>query len=430
MSDPKRGPKRDRVFRYGGDFAEQRIVRAKGCYIYDSDGRAILDFTSGQMSGILGHGHPEIVAVVQEMAANLDHLHSGFLSDPVIEFADALVHMLPPGLDRVLPLSTGGESNEAALRIAKTYTSGFEVVAFDRSWHGVTGGAAAATYSGGRRGHGPTLPGVLTLPTPHAYRSPFNRDGDYDWRAEFEFGWATIDRQSTGQLAAVIIEPILSSGGIIELPDGYMAALRNKAHERGMLLILDEAQTGMGRTGDNFAFERDGVVPDILTLSKTLGAGLPLSATITTAAIEQDCHDKDFLFYTTHAADPLPAAVGRKVVEIVIRDRLADRARQLGDYLKTQLHDLQQRHSLIGDIRGRGLLLGVELVTDRQTKAPAAEVGAAVSQRCLELGACLNIGRRGQGGVFRLAPPLTVSRGEIDSAVAILDQALSESGTA
>jgi 2,2-dialkylglycine decarboxylase (pyruvate) len=417
---------RSRVFRYGGDFADQCIVRARGPYIYDRDGREILDFTSGQMSGILGHGHPEIVAVVQEMVANLDHLHSGFLSDPVIKFADALADMLPDGLDRVLPLSTGGESNEAALRMAKTHTGGFEIVAFDRSWHGVTGGAAATTYSGGRRGHGPTLPGVLTLPTPHAYRSPFNRDGDYDWRTEFEFGWDMVDRQSTGQLAAVIVEPILSSGGIIELPDGYLAALQEKAHERGMLLILDEAQTGMGRTGDNFAFERDGVVPDILTLSKTVGAGLPLSATITSATIEQDCHDKGFLFYTTHAADPLPAAVGHKVVEIVIRDRLADRARDLGDYLKSQLHDLQQRHPIIGDVRGRGLLLGVELVADRQTKAPALDVGAAVGQRCLELGACLNIGRRSMSGVFRIAPPLTISRDEIDRAVSIFDQALSE----
>ncbi|MDJ0945621.1 MAG: aspartate aminotransferase family protein [Kiloniellales bacterium] len=417
---------RSRVFRYGGDFADQCIVRAKGSYIYDRDGHEILDFTSGQMSGILGHGHPEIVAVVQDMVANLDHLHSGFLSDPVVEFADALAEMLPEGLDRVLPLSTGGESNEAALRIAKTYTGGFEIVAFDRSWHGVTGGAAATTYSGGRRGHGPTLPGVLTLPTPHAYRSPFNRDGDYDWRTEFEFGWDMIDRQSTGQLAAIIVEPILSAGGIIELPDGYLTALQEKARERGMLLILDEAQTGMGRTGNSFAFEREGVVPDILTLSKTLGAGLALSATITSTAIEQDCHDKGFLFYTTHAADPLPAAVGRKVVEIVMRDRLADRARDLGVYLSSQLHDLQQRHPIIGDIRGRGLLLGVELVADRQTKTPTPEVGVAVSQRCLELGACLNIGRRSMAGVFRLAPPLTVTRDEIDRAVAIFDQALSE----
>ncbi|MBC8241198.1 MAG: aminotransferase class III-fold pyridoxal phosphate-dependent enzyme, partial [Alphaproteobacteria bacterium] len=270
--------------------------------------------------------------------------------------------------------------------------------------------------------------GVLPRRTPQACRWPCTREGDYDWRAGFEFGWEMIARQSTGQLAAVIVEPVLSSGGIIELPAGYMAALRDKAHERGMLLIVDEAQTGMGRTGDNFAFERDGVVPDILNLSKTLGAGLPLSATITSAAIEQDCHDKDFLFYTTHAADPLPAAVGHKVVEIVIRDRLAARAREHGDYLKRQLHDLQQRHAVIGDIRGRGLLLGVELVADRQTKAPAPEIGAAVSERCLELGANLNIGRRATASIFRLAPPLLVSRDEIDSAVAILDQALGECG--
>jgi len=421
-------PLASKVFRFGGDFAEPCISRASGSYIYDGDGRAILDFTSGQMSAILGHGHREIVDVIQDTVANLDHLHGGFLSDPVIAFADALSEILPPELDRVLPLSTGGESNEAALRIAKTYTGGFEVVAFDRSWHGMTSGAAAATYSGGRRGHGPTLPGVLTLPTPHAYRSPFNRDGDYDWRAEFEFGWQMIDRQSTGQLAAVIVEPILSSGGIIELPEGYLADLRDKAHERGMLLILDEAQTGMGRTGLNFAFLRDGVTPDILTLSKTLGAGLPLSATITSAAIEQDCHDKGFLFYTTHAADPLPAAVGAKVVEIVQRDRLAERAGELGEYLKAQLLDLQQRHAVIGDVRGRGLLQGVEMVKDRQSKTPAPEIGMAISRRCLELGACLNISRPSSAGIFRIAPPLTVSRDEIDSAMAIFDSALSECG--
>ncbi len=414
------------VFRYGGGFAEQRISRAEGSYIYDSNGRAILDFTSGQMSGILGHSHPEIVAVIRDMAGRLDHLHSGFLSDPVVEFADALSAMLPAPLDRVLPLSTGGESNEAAIRIAKTYTGGFEIVAFDRAWHGVTGGAAAATYSGGRRGHGPTMPGVLTLPTPHAYRSPFNRDGVYDWRAELEYGWDIIDRQSTGNLAAVIVEPILSSGGIIEPPEGYLAALRDKAHERGMLLIFDEAQTGMGRTGTSFAFQHDGVVPDILNLSKTLGAGLPLSATITRAEIEEDCFDKGFLFYTTHAADPLPAAVGRKVVEIVQRDRLAAQAKELGDYLKARLLDLQQRHVIIGDVRGRGLLLGVELVADRATKAPAPEVGAAISERCLELGACLNISRKGVAGVFRIAPPLTTTRDEIDRAMNVFDQALGD----
>ena len=166
------------------------------------------------------------------------------------------------------------------------------------------------------------------LPAPDPYRSRFiGADGTYDWRSELDFGFELVDRQSTGELAACIAEPILSSGGVLEPPVGYMPALAAKCRERGMLLIFDEAQTGLGRTGDLFACERDGVVPDFLTLSKTLGAGLPLAAVLTTPEIEDICHERGFLFYTTHASDPLPAAVGLKVLEIVIRDKLTERAR-------------------------------------------------------------------------------------------------------
>ena len=414
------------VFRYTEEFSDTIINAARGACVYDRDGREILDFTSGQMSAILGHAHPEIVATVSAAVARLVHLHSSFLSDVVIDFADALSGLLPESLSRVLPLSTGGESNEAALRMAKLATGRYEVVAFDRSWHGVTGGASAATFNGARRGYGPPVPGVLALPTPHPYRSPFASNGTYDWRSELDWGFEMIDRQSTGSLAAMIAEPIPSSGGIIEPPDGYLAALAECCRARGMLLILDEAQTGMGRTGDRFAFEHEGVVPDILTLSKTLGAGLPLSATVASAEVEQACHEHDFLFYTTHAADPLPAAVGTKVIEILVRDRLEERARELGRYMKGILRDLQQRHEPIGDVRGRGLLLGVELVGDRHRKEPAPALGAAVGRRCIELGASLNIARQSSAHIFRIAPPLTVTREQIDTAMAILDQALTE----
>lgn len=416
------------VFRYsGGEFAELIIERAQGAYVYGADGKALLDFTSGQMSGILGHSHPEIVATVQQAAAQLDHVHSSFLSTPVLKLTEALNNLLPDSLSKVLPLSTGGESNEAALRMAKMFTGNFEVVAFDRSWHGVTGGAGSSTFNGARQGYGPALPGALALPTPDAYRSPFaSDDGSYDWQAELDFGFAMLDRQSVGRLAAMLAEPILSSAGIVELPKGYLKALKKKCEERGMLLILDEAQTGLGRTGDTFAFEHEGVVPDILNLSKTLGAGLPLSATITSPEIEALCHERGYIFYTTHAADPLPASVGTKVIEIIVRDSLTERARELGVYMKDQLLTLKQRHEAIGDVRGRGLLLGVELVTDRRSKTPAHELGLAVSQRCLELGASLNIGRRSLANIFRIAPPLIVKREQIDSAMSILDQALSE----
>jgi 2,2-dialkylglycine decarboxylase (pyruvate) len=191
-----------------------------------------------------------------------------------------------------------------------------------------------------------------------------------------------------------------------------------------MLLILDEAQTGVGRTGHMFAFERDEVVPDILTLSKTLGAGLPLSAVMASDAIAREAEARDFLFYTTHVNDPLPAAVGLKVLEIVVRDRLPDKARTSGARLAEGLRGLQRRHSCIGDVRGRGLLMGIEF-TDAGGK-DAQTISDAVTDTAMELGLSANIVRAGaSGGTMRIAPPLTVSDAEIDLGLDLLDAAIS-----
>ena len=416
---------RSHLIRYGGRFESMIIERAEGSFVYDADGRAILDFTSGQMSSLLGHGHPEIAAVVADHARRLDHLFSGMLSRPVVDLARELAEVTPPGLDRAMLLSTGGESNEAAIKMAKLYTGGHEIVGFAQSWHGMTGGAAAATYSAGRKGYGPTAVGSFAIPAPSAYRPRFMQNGTADWEAELDYGFDLIDRQSSGNLAAFIAEPILSSGGVIDLPLGYLAALKRKCVERGMLLILDEAQTGVGRTGLMFAFERDGVVPDILTLSKTLGAGLPLSAVVCSKEVEERCHDRKFLFYTTHVSDPLPAAVGLKVLEVVQRDGLVDRARTAGARLAAGLCALKERFECIGDVRGRGLLLGVEIVTDRKTRVPAPELGAAISGECMALGLSMNIVQLpGMGGVFRIAPPLTVTDAEIDLGLELLGRAI------
>ncbi|MET0966194.1 MAG: aspartate aminotransferase family protein [Nakamurella sp.] len=417
------------LIRYGASFTPRVIARAHGSYVYDEQGRAILDFTSGQMSAVLGHGHPDIVTTVSDAVSSLDHLYSGMLSRPVVDMAVALAATLPAGLDKVLLLTTGAESNEAAIKLAKLYTGKFEVVSFDRSWHGMTSGASAATYSSGRRGYGPAMPGNLSLPTPNSYRSPFRQaDGSYDWRSELDYGFAMIDAQSIGSLAACIIEPILSSGGIIDPPVGYLAALRDKCVERGMLLILDEAQTGLGRTGTMYAFERDGVVPDILTLSKTLGAGLPVAAVVTTAEIEERCHARGYMFFTTHVSDPLAAAVAGTVLRVIERDGLVSRAELMGKRLREGLLELQSRFEVIGDVRGRGLLQGIELVTDRVSRKPADALGQTVTQACLEGGLHMNIVQLpGMGGIFRIAPPLTVSESELDSGLEILGEALSQS---
>jgi 2,2-dialkylglycine decarboxylase (pyruvate) len=415
------------LLRYGATWAPFIAERAEGAFVEDAAGRKVLDFTSGQMSSILGHSHPEIVDVVTDMIGRLDHLFSGMLSRPVIDLAESL-GSLAPGLTKVLLLTTGAESNEAALKLAKMATGGWEVVGFAQSWHGMTGGAASATYSAGRRNAGPSHPGSMAVFAPNAYRPRFtDADGALDWRTELDDAFDLIDRQSAGAPAAFIAEPILSSGGILELPPGYLAALQARCHERGMVLVLDEAQTGMGRTGTMFAFERDGIVPDLLTLSKTLGAGLPLAAVLTTDEIEERAHEAGFLFYTTHVSDPLPAAVGLKVIEVVLRDRLAARAAEAGERLLSGLRELQGRYECVGDVRGRGLLVGLEVVADRDSKKPAPELGAAITNRCFELGLSMNIvNLRGMGGVFRVAPPMTITDDELDLGLSILDQAITD----
>ncbi|MEU7476717.1 aspartate aminotransferase family protein [Lentzea sp. NPDC042327] len=393
------------LVRYGGTFTREIIDSAAGSFLFTEDGRRILDFTSGQMSAILGHSHPRIVATVQRQIANLDHLFSGMLSRPVVDLARRLAGTLPDPLRKVQLLTTGAESNEAALRMAKLVTGKHEVVAFARSWHGMTAGAAAATYSAGRKGYGP-VGGNFAIPVPTA-----------DWQAQLDLAFDLIDAQSVGSLAACIVEPVLSSGGIIEPPLGYFAALQAKCRERGMLLIFDEAQTGLCRTGTWYAFERDGVVPDILTLSKTLGAGLPLAAVITSAEIEEEAHARGYLFFTTHVSDPLVAAVGNTVLDVLVEEQLDERVVKLGAHLRTGLDDIAARHDLVTDVRGRGLLVGVE-IGDESLHAP-------ITRRCLELGLHMNIVQTpGMGGVFRIAPALTTTEEELDLGLSILDEAI------
>ena len=406
---------------YGGDFVPFVPARAEGSFLYDASGRRVLDFTSGQMSAILGHSHPEIVATVRQAVGELDHLFSSMLCEPVVALAEALAALVPD-LPRAMLLSTGGEANEAAIRLAKVVTGKWEVVSFAQSWHGMTGGAAAATYKTGRRGIGPLMPGNFAIPAPNPFRPRFPGVG---WREELDDAFDWLDRQCTGNLAAFIAEPILSSGGILDLPVGYLNALAEHCRKRGMMLILDEAQTGVGRTGMMFAFERDGVVPDILTLSKTLGAGLPLSAVLTSDAVAKQADEGEFLFYTTHVNDPLPAAVGLKVLEIVQRDGLAERAQMLGARLAAGLRGLQQRFDCIGDVRGRGLLMGLEF--RNAGGRDAAAISDLVTDAALDVGLSANIVRAGASqGVMRIAPPLTVSEAEIDLGVELLGKAVAK----
>lgn len=418
------------MVRYGGDVFPTLFTSAKGTIVKDSRGREYLDFTSGQMCATIGHNHPAIVEAVQKAGEKAFHFFSGMIPEVVAELAQTLARdWLPGDLKRSIFINTGSEASEVALRMAKMYTGGFEILALGGSWHGITGGASAVSMASDRKGYGVPVSGIYVIPEPNSYRPYIDKATEEEAAlANLDLALKMFDMQSTGRGAAIIVEPVISAGGVLVPPKVFMQALRKAADDRGMLLIFDEAQTAFGRIGTRTGSEYFGVVPDIMTMSKTLGGGLPVAAVSTTAKIEDDIHSKKFAFYTSHVSDPLAAEVGLAVLNVIQRESLVARANVMGAYLRGRLEELQQRYEAIGDIRGLGLLLGVELVTDRTSRTPAHQLGALTTQKCFERGLSMNIRRRPErGSVWRIAPPLTVSTEEIDRAVDILDQSLRES---
>jgi 2,2-dialkylglycine decarboxylase (pyruvate) len=421
---------RDYLVRYGGDAFPNLFTSAKGTIVKDSNGREYLDFTSGQMCATIGHNHPAIVEAVHRAGEKAFHMFSGMIPEVVAELGQTLARdWLPGDIKKTIFINTGSEATEVALRMAKMYTDGYEVLALGGSWHGITGGASTVSFASDRKGYGVPAPGVFLIPEPNSYR-PYIQAATPEEAALANLNLALkmFDMQSSGRGAAIIVEPIISAGGVLVPPKSFMQALRKAADDRGMLLIFDEAQTAFGRIGTRTGSEFFSVVPDIMTMSKTLGGGLPLAAVSTTAKIEEVLHQKHFTFYTSHVSDPLTAEVGLAVLKVIKEENLIARANEMGGYLRRRFEELQQRYEVIGDIRGAGLLLGVELVTDRASRNPAHELGAMTTRKCFENGLSMNIRRRPErGSVWRIAPPLTVSTDEIDRAVDILDKALRDS---
>jgi 2,2-dialkylglycine decarboxylase (pyruvate) len=382
------------------------------------------------MCATIGHNHPAIVAAVNRAGEKAFHFFSGMIPEVVVELARTLAQdWLPGDLRKTIFVNTGSEATEVALRMAKMYTGGYEVLALGGSWHGITGGAGSVSMASDRKGYGVPAPGVFVIPEPNAYRPYISGlSPEASAMACLDIALKTFDMQSSGRGAAIIVEPVISAGGVLVPPKSFMQALRKAADDRGMLLIFDEAQTAFGRIGTRTGAEYFGVVPDVMAMSKTLGGGLPLAAVATTSAIEEDLHRKHFTYYTSHVSDPLPAEVGLAVLKVIVEEKLIDRANEMGAYLHAGLEGLQQRFEVIGDVRGLGLLLGVELVQDRLSRAPAHALGALTTQKCFEKGLSMNIRRRPErGSVWRIAPPLTVSHEEVDRAIDILGNSIGES---
>ena len=371
------------------------LVRGEGVRVWDSDGKEYLDFTGGLSVLALGHCHSRVVGTIQEQAATLIHTSNFFHNPPAIQLAKLLVeHSFA---DRVFFSNSGAEANEAAIKLARKYaketlsSDRYEVIATRNSFHGRT--LATVTATGQEKywhGFEPLMPGFKHI--------PYN-----DLRA--------MERAIDNRTAAILVEPIQGEGGVVVPDDGYLPGLRKLCDEAGVLLILDEIQTGMGRTGALWAYQHSGVEPDIMTLAKALANGIPIGATLATGrvadAFTRGSHG------TTFGGNPFATAVGLTTLTTLLEDKLPERAAKVGRLLTDRLQALKPTRPIIREVRGRGLLIGIELTV------PAGPVVTGCRERGLLV---LTAGEN----VVRLAPPLIVEESSLDRAVSILDSALAQ----
>ena len=400
------------------------MVWGRGSVVRDVNGKEYLDFNSGQMCGALGHNHPRITQALQESCETLIHSHMSRFNDKEIILAARLAEITPDGMDRSMFLTSGSDSNEAAMAIAKRYTGGYEIASPAVSFHGMNDSTRAVTFSGWHEGYGPYAPGHYPILAPYEYRCAYCRDrGGCDYTC-LNTSFDLLDAQADGQLAGVITEPLFSAGGVIDLPQGWLRELKRRCEDRGALLIVDEAQTGLAKLGSMWGFDHEGVIPDIFTISKHFGGGVAISAAITTDEIEEKVSGSGLVVGHSHSNDPMPCNAAIASIDIIMEEILVDVSQRIGEYWREHLERLAKKHHIIGDIRGRGLLQGIELVTDRDTREPAFDQGRAIGRLCLENGLILSVRRK--GSVFRFVPPFTTTEAQLDEAAEILDHAISE----
>ncbi len=398
------------------------IVEGQGQYVWDETGRRYLDCFAGIVTLSCGHSHPKVVGRVREQLETLQHTTTIYLHPNFPRLAQELAARLPEGLDVTYFVNSGSEANDLAITLARVYTGNIDVIALRNGYHGGTPGAMGLTshhtwkYNieyGGRVHH---------AINPDPYRSPF-RGTPEEIASQSAQDIREVIRYSTpGRIAGFIAEPIGGVGGVTCGASNYLREAYAAVREHGGLCIADEVQTGFGRTGSHFwGFENWGVVPDIVTMAKSIGNGIPLAAVTTRMEIAQALTQR--LHLNTFGGNPISCAAGLAVMEVIDEERLQENARVQGTRLKTGLLDLMGRHSLVGDVRGMGLMLGVELVEDRESRKPARGAATAVLEAAKEMG--LLVGRGGlDGNVLRIKPPLCITAEDVDYALEVLDRAL------
>jgi alanine-glyoxylate transaminase / (R)-3-amino-2-methylpropionate-pyruvate transaminase len=426
------GPSADEVLQLRKEFLNPGIflyykkplmlVEGKMQYVWDEHGRRYLDALGGIVTVSVGHCHPDVVDVAHRQSETLQHSTTIYLHPNIAEYAQKLAAKMPGDLKVCYFVNSGSEANDLALLMARAYTGNYDVIALRNAYHGGSTLTMGLTANRAWKFNIPHSFGVHHAITPDPYRGLWGRD-DVDAGKKYAADVKNlIDYGTSGRVAAFIAESIQGVGGCIVFPNNYLEHAYEQVRAAGGLCIADEVQTGFGRTGTHYwGFETQGVIPDIVTMAKGIGNGCPLGAVVTTPKIAQTLTDR--LHFNTFGGNPVVCAQGIAVLDVIERENMQANSLNLGHKILAGLNELKEKHKLIGDIRGKGLLLGIELVKDRQSKEPAREECAQVMENCKEMGLLL-----GKGGLWgqtiRFSPPMCLKEYDADFLIDVLDCAL------
>ncbi len=398
------------------------LVEGKGQYVFDDKGRRYLDALGGIVTVSVGHCHPHVVEAARRQNETLQHSTTIYLHPNIAEYAEMLAGKMPGDLKVCYFVNSGSEATDVAMLMARAYTGNFDIIALRNGYHGGNMSAMGLTAQSTWKFNVPHSFGVHHAIAPDPYRGQWGRadpEAGKNFAADVK---NLIDYATSGRVAGFIAESIQGVGGCVVYPDGYLQHAYQHVRAAGGVCIADEVQTGFGRMGAHYwGFESQGVIPDIVTMAKGIGNGCPLAAVVTTPQIASALTQR--IHFNTFGGNPVACAQGKAVLEVIQRENLQANSLRLGAFILAGLEKLRAKHTLVGDVRGRGLLLGLELVKDRASKEPAKAECAQLHENCRDLG--LLVGKGGLWGqTIRLAPPMCLTQSDAEFLLDVLDAAL------
>ena len=407
-------------------YYKQPIMIVEGAmqYVWDEKGKRYLDGLGGIVTVSVGHCHPHVISAGNKQSEIYQHSTTIYLHPNVAQYAEKLASKMPGDLKMCYFVNSGSEANDLALLMARAYTGNYDIIALRNAYHGGNASGMSVTAHSTWKYNVPHSFGVHHALSPYPYRGPWGYEDANAGKNYANDVKEVIDFATPGKVAGFIAESIQGVGGFVEFPEGYLKHTYEHVRAAGGVCIADEVQTGFGRTGTHFwGFETQGVIPDIVTMAKGIGNGCPLAAVVTTPKIAQSLTGK--VHFNTFGGNPVVSAMGKAVIEVIEKDNLQANSLKIGNQILAGLKKLKDKHKIIGDVRGKGLMLGIEMVKDRTTKEPASAECAAVLESAKEMG--LLLGKGGlRGQTIRFAPPMCINSADADFLLEVLDAAFAK----